>query len=221
METVEISTIQLYKLMVGNLRYAYSRNNHLMPSCAYSEAKEILNKILQKDKDTTINTAKQLCEECISDQLAKNFFDGLDDEFGNRKEAIDFINYLLDFVQEDYKEWKPYNYSLYENNIKKENDLKYNVIKLDNFDISVGDLYSGYQSDLLKSYNFEYIKQNISMKEANIELFENVLKAKEGTYNRRYLTENNKVIGEVFRIITPEKHKGELYAVYVNKKYAA
>lgn len=217
METVEISTTQLYKLLISDLRYGYTRNNHLMPSCAYGEVKSLLNKMLEKDKDTAITTAKQLCEECISDQLAKNFWDGLDDEFGNRKEAIDFINYLLDFVQEDYKEWRPYNYNLYETNLENENKLKYNIIKLNNFDASVEDLYSGYQLSLLESWEFKYIRQDVSMKEANIELFENILKATSGTYNKRTLTENNKVVGELFRIITPENHKGEIYGILLTE----
>lgn len=218
METIEISTVQLYRLLVGNLRYAYSRNNHLMPSCAYSEAKEILNKILQKDKDTAINTAKQLCEECISDQLAKNFSDGLDDEFGNRKEAIEFINDLLDFAQEDHKEWKPYNYSLYENNIKKENELKYTLFELTDTNID----FESFDNDILISDNKNILASNISRKEADDILFDDILKDDKETisFNKVSLIARREVIGHKFRIISPEKSKGKIYCIVLSNELA-
>ena len=215
MKNIEISTTELYRFLISDLRYGYTRNNHLMPSCAYGESKRLLQNMYSIDKETALITAKQLCEECINDQLDRNFHSGLDDDFGNRKDAINFINYLLDFIHRDDETYKPYNYRLYEINIDRYDNLHYDIIKLDDFDIDIERLFSGYNTDLLNSYEIEYIKKDLTLKEANNMLFDTILNSKQGSYNKRRLELNGRIIGELFRIISPESHKDEVYGIIV------
>lgn len=114
---VEITPKDLYQLLLAECRYGYSRNNHLMPGGAYEHAKKYLPIMKDIDKEMAINTAKQLCEECIEMELVK-FSDGIDDENGNRISALRFISEMIDFVNDnsDNKDWKPYNYDSYRNN---------------------------------------------------------------------------------------------------------
>ena len=85
---VNVEIHDLYQFMIAECRYGYKRNNHLMPGGAYDHVKEYLPEILKVNKDTALHTASQLCDECISEQLTANFYEGLDDEFGNRKDAV-------------------------------------------------------------------------------------------------------------------------------------
>lgn len=140
MKTVKIDLKDLYQFLISECRYGYTRNNHLMPDGAYNHVKEYLPKIAEQDKEYAIYVAKQLCEECISNQLVTNFYDGEDDEFENRAEAIEFINWLLEFIDKgefefkgDSTGWTPYNYYEFKQNLEKDNDKLYNVYEL-NFD---------------------------------------------------------------------------------------
>lgn len=116
---IKINIIDLYRFLVSECRYAYTRNNHLMPVCAFEEAKEYLNLMFDVDEHTAIHTAKQLCEECISLQLVDNFSDREDDEFYNKKKSLEFVEYLLEWISEKYADYTPYNYDMY-CEIKKE-----------------------------------------------------------------------------------------------------
>ena len=97
---MNISLKNVYQLLISEMRYGYSRNNHLMPSCGYDNIKTLVPQMYEVDKEYAVYTMKQLCEECISDQLAANFYDGEDDEFGNRAEAIKFINWSIQWINQ-------------------------------------------------------------------------------------------------------------------------
>lgn len=215
---VKISTVDLYRLLIGECRYGYTRNNHLMPSAAYSEVKKFLQLMLEADPDTALHTAQQLCDECISDQIARHFPEGLDDEFGNRKEAIEFVNYLLDFVHVNGCEsYKPYNYNLFEDNLKKEADLKYTIFEAKNFD------FEDFDADILEA-DKDIIAKDVSKAEADRILFEDILNVTSGTFNRINITPSkysNTVIGEKLRIISPDSHKGRIYCIVLSNDLEA
>ena len=42
MEKVSLGLKDVYQLLVCYLRYGYTRNNHLMPNCAYDKVKELI-----------------------------------------------------------------------------------------------------------------------------------------------------------------------------------
>lgn len=137
-KAVKVNLKDLYQFLISECRYGYTRNNHLMPDDAYDHIKEYLPKIAKKDKDYAIYVAKQLCEECISDQLVARFYDGEDDEFGNRKKAIDFINWCLDYINADIdyvereKCWQPYNFNLFKENCDKDFEPRYKIYEIIN-----------------------------------------------------------------------------------------
>lgn len=125
---LELSLKDIYQLLISELRYGYTRNNHLMPSSAFTRVENIILEMIKVDKDFAISTLKQICEECISWQLLGNFYDGEDDENGNRKLTIDFIKWCLAVIQGyDFYQWLPYNYNDYKENIAKDNAPRYNI----------------------------------------------------------------------------------------------
>lgn len=207
---LSVSAIDLYRLLIGELRYAYTRNNHLQPSAAYGEAKKFLPKMLEADKDVAINTAKQLCEECISDELMGHFGDALDDEFGNMKEAMGFVDWLMSFLEENGASRKPYNYHNYEDLKKAAEELKYDVLEIDPIK------YEG--DDALKSVK-SVIKAGVSKSDADKALFDDILKSNVGYFNRAALKKgkySKYVVGEKLRIIEPTDHAGEAYAIVLS-----
>lgn len=185
---IPVELKDFYQLLIAECRYGYSRMNHLMPDGAYDKVKKYLPIMLKIDPEYTVFTAKQLCEECISDNLNRNFYDGEDDEYGNRKEAIEFIEWLLDFVHiidtERYKDedersfwadkaeyWKPWNIESYYKNLEHDNDKIYNI-----YEISEGD-------ENLSDKTF--ITGPLSVKEYPDFLFKQILgEEKECTYHR-------------------------------------
>lgn len=205
MKKVEILTTDLYRLLIGELRYAYSRNNHLMPSAAYDEAKRLLSVLFEADDSLAIAAAKQLCEECINDQLNAHFSNGLDDQWGNRAEAIDFINHLIDFVHKKGDvDYLPYNYRAYEANVEKESKLRFDLYKIDDFDFVLSDV----------KRDGEVIAGPLSRKEIDNYLFSEVLKTDTATFNRKLLVNSNdNIIGEIFKFINPETCANQIYAV--------
>ena len=176
---ISIDTGDFYRLLVAGCRYAYRRNNHLEPSYIYSYVRGMLPNLLAADKETAIGTARQLCEECISDELIEHFYNGEDDEHENRKNSIRFINYLLDFVHKYDADWKPYNYNLFEENIKlddapvldlyevtdnkkvllksgvSKNDIMWEIAK------EVGDSTYSYNSKGLESDRYIYVTEPV------------------------------------------------------------
>lgn len=125
----------VYQLLITTCRYAYTRNNHLVPATTFEQVLGLVKKMNFYDSDYAIYTAKQLCEECISLQINTNFENGIDDEFQNLKESRKFVLNLLDFIGSDYK---PYNYDLFLANLEKDKLPRYafydefeNVLKAD------------------------------------------------------------------------------------------
>ena len=136
-KTMNVSLKNVYQLLISEMRYGYRRNNHLMPSCGYDKVKTLVPQMYEIDKEYAIYTMKQLCEECISDQLSANFYDGEDDEYGNRAEAIEFVKWSLQWINQheaelDHKsgDWLPYNHDLFEANLAKDNEPRYLVYEL-------------------------------------------------------------------------------------------
>ena len=132
-KTMNISLKNVYQLLISEMRYGYRRNNHLMPSCGYDRVKTLVPQMYEVDKEYAVYTMKQLCEECISDQLAANFYDGEDDEFGNRAEAIKFINWSIQWINQhenNSNNWLPYNHDLFVANLAKDDEPRYLVYEL-------------------------------------------------------------------------------------------
>ena len=130
---MNISLKNVYQLLISEMRYGYSRNNHLMPGCGYDNIKNLIPQMYEVDKDYAVYTMKQLCEECISDQLVANFYDGEDDEFGNRAEAIKFVTWSMQWVNQhenNSNNWLPYNHDLFVANLAKDNEPRYLVYEL-------------------------------------------------------------------------------------------
>ena len=136
MDTAKMMNVSLknvYQLLISEMRYGYRRNNHLMPSCGYDKVKTLVPQMYEVDKEYAIYTMKQLCEECISDQLSANFYDGEDDEFGNRAEAIKFINWSIQWINQhenNSNNWLPYNHDLFVANLAKDDEPRYLVYEL-------------------------------------------------------------------------------------------
>ena len=129
MNTVEIKLKDLYQLLISTARYAYTRNNHLMPGSFYEQAKRLLVKMKEADPEWGVNTAKQLCDECISDEIHNHFYDRIDDEYNNLHDSRDFVKWLLNFIANGT--WKPYNYADFEANLKKDDEPRYNIYKVE------------------------------------------------------------------------------------------
>ena len=132
-KTMNVSLKNVYQLLISEMRYGYRRNNHLMPSCGYDKVKTLVPQMYEVDKEYAIYTMKQLCEECISDQLVANFYDGEDDEFGNRAEAIKFINWSIQWINQhenNSNNWLPYNHDLFVANLAKDDEPRYLVYEL-------------------------------------------------------------------------------------------
>lgn len=129
METVKIKLKDLYQLLISTARYAYTRNNHLMPALFYEQAKRLLAAMKDADPEWAVGTAKQLCDECISEEIQNHFYEGIDDDYNNLYDAREFVKWLLDFIDDD--NWKPYNYADFEANLKKDDEPRYNIYKVE------------------------------------------------------------------------------------------
>lgn len=205
---VQIAVQDVYQLMLSECRYGYTRNNHLIPGGAYDHVKKYLPKLAKCDLDYALHTASQLCDECISQQLNGNFYNGLDDEHGNRKEAIEFINWLLDFIHDkgrdtNYSNFMPYNYDTFLVNKEREVGHKYRVFELNSFEEG---------AEVVR----ELTKEPISKKEADEVLFSKELGVTSGIMNHIDIKSKNypiRVVGEIIRIIEPETHKGKVYSI--------
>jgi len=128
---LELDLKDIYQLLISECRYGYRRNNHLMPDGAYDKVKRLVPQMYEIDKEYAVYTVKQICEECISEQLIWNFHDGEDDEHGNRQDAIDFVNWCLDWIHKnEASSWQPYNYNGFTANLKKDAEPRYLVYEL-------------------------------------------------------------------------------------------
>ena len=130
-KTMNIEIGDVYQLLISELRYAYRRNNHLMPACAYDRVKDYIPRMYSVDKECALHTLKQLCEECITEELCERFYDGYDDEFGNRMETIDFINWCMEWIHSHGDaEYLPYCWQGFKNNLAKDDEPRYNVYEI-------------------------------------------------------------------------------------------
>ena len=136
MENMELSLRDVYQLLLTEGRYAYTRNNHLMPSAFYDRVHKLIEKMVEINKESGLDTLKQIVEECISLEIVANFEDGEDDKFGNRQESIDFVarslKYIHSFEGEDT--WQPYNYADFQTNVAKDDEPRYMIYQMNKFD---------------------------------------------------------------------------------------
>ena len=203
---VSLEPIMIYRLLVGNMRYAYTRNNHLMPSTAYGEAEELLGKLIEADPQIGLSATKQLLEECIGDEIAGVFYDGLEDRNGNLRESLKFVDYLKDLIRKSGDEaYKPWNQSALDGVIERRKSLRYDLVRMKGDDLT---------ADLLAD---SAVKENLSEDEAYDELFR-LLGAKSFTSSgaRDITTGTGKVCGKYMRIMTPESHEGEIYGIILH-----
>ena len=126
---VGVELNDLYRLLIADCRYGYTRNNHLMPYSAFEVCKKYLPLMLVKDSEYALRTATQLCEECIN-ELETYFYMGNDDENGNRASYIAFIKWLLKFLitnYADFDERSIYNIDKFYRNLSEDKRKKYIV----------------------------------------------------------------------------------------------
>lgn len=195
-KTISIGTDDLYRFLIANCRYAYTRNNHLEPSCSYSVVKEYLPLMLEAHHRLAIITAMQLCEECIYHEILSHFYDGFDDEFNNRKDSIDFVEYLIKFVHDnDDADFKPDYYLPYLENLKKDDAPIYNIYEVE------------YKSPYDKDYEFHAGLPELkdALNESPLSrnnyldyLFDNVIQESSGIFNKTRVKDN------MFQSVKPE-----------------
>lgn len=125
--SVKIDVGDLYRMLIGECRYGYTRNNHLMPSGAFDECQKYLPLMKKADISWAHSTALQLCDECIGAFLS-HFSTCDDDENGNRREYISFIEWLKEFMGDEWKE--PYNWKQYLENRNLENEPIYDIYEM-------------------------------------------------------------------------------------------
>jgi len=184
---VEITAKDLYQFLIVECRYGYARNNHLMPGGAYDHVKKYLPLLLNTDSDWAIDTARQLCEECIGHQLTLWNEPDDDDKYNNRHEALEFVEYLLDFIHSNstYFDWTPFNYSIYVKNKGFDDQPIYNIYEI-NYETIIADDVSKIRP--LKQVNNELLSRNDLP-----EFFaNNIIKKKEYSY-RKYKVGNKLV----------------------------
>lgn len=167
MINIKIDPKILYQLLISEERYGCTRNNHLMPSSGFKNIKEILNEFYNKDKEWSLTTAKQLCEEVIN-ELNYNFYDGLDDEFGNREEYINFIYYLIEFISTQEPDYKPYNWDDLIRNIKLDKMKRYQLKDYTSGELFTEELFTKKEyltficEKILNSSEIIYTKEKLS-----------------------------------------------------------
>lgn len=136
MENMELSLRDVYQLLITEGRYAYTRNNHLMPTGFYDRVHKLIEKMVEINEKSGLDTLKQIVEECISLEIVANFEDGEDDEFGNRQESIDFVTRSLEYIHSFDGEdtWQPYNYVDFQMNVTKDDEPRYMIYQTNEFD---------------------------------------------------------------------------------------
>lgn len=155
---VKVDLHDLYQLLIAECRYGYTRRNHLMPGGAFDKVKKYVPLIAEQDKDYAIRTVTQLCDECI-DYMNTFFYNGDEDEFTNRSEALEFIEWCLAFDHQV----KPYNLDFYNRN-KALDDKKVYKVYDENNNLLIEDFISKNMiidilASLIGSDSFTYNKQ--------------------------------------------------------------
>lgn len=125
---VSISPHDLYQILIAELRYGFTRNNHLMPWGAFGHCKEYIPAMLPVDPLIAEHTAVQCAEETIS-ELRMRTISSTDRllEFGLEKEYADFVLWCLHFLVDHQKEFlvghnAPYNIDGFEEYLKSKHD---------------------------------------------------------------------------------------------------
>ena len=130
---MDIELRDVGQLLLFECRYGYTRNNHLMPTEAYDKVKKYIPEMCRIDRDYTLHTLQQICEECISLNLLTNFYDGYGDEFGNRQRSIDFVKWCLEYIKNNgQQDYVPYNFDGFKEVLEQENKPKYLVYEVSN-----------------------------------------------------------------------------------------
>ena len=130
-KTLDLTLKDIYQLLISDCRYGYGRNNHLMPGAAWDRVKELIARMYEVDSEYALHTLKQICEECITDELGMHFYDGYDDECGNRRGAIKFVNWCMDWIHSHGdSNYRPYCWDRFEANLAKDDEPRYNVYEL-------------------------------------------------------------------------------------------
>lgn len=179
---LSIDTKKVYQLLITSTRYAMTRFNHLEPSSTFEDIKELLPQLYEKDDIMGMGTAKQLCEEIIS-ELNNNYYEGFDDEFNNRESYLDIILWLLDFIVDNTGEWKPYNWDTYMNQLSLDCEKRYIIYDLDT--------------------NKSLCKEQVSKKEYIDYIMKNIIKSDISTYNKENIKVQDRIIGYKFYFKTP------------------
>ena len=118
--TIKINPKILYQLLISEVRYGLTRNNHLMPEGAFKNVKEILPEFFKQDAETAIATTKQLVEETITDANMQ-FRNNKNDAFDNRTRYLDFVKWGFEFIKEKTGEdFRPYNIGDFNNLIESD-----------------------------------------------------------------------------------------------------
>ena len=203
-ETINISINDLTRMLISECRYGYTRNNHLMPSCAYNDSLKAIKAIAEEDLEASLRCSKKLCEECISDELANRFFDGLEDDCGNLNDSLDFVEDLLEHIHKTEMEWKPYNYDTYLSIKDKILNNKYDLYEVDDFDVELTNLKE----------KGKLVKGALTYNETLNKIFEGF----EDTlfYNKRDFTVANKIVGSVIKFEVAGTNQKKLFAYCVN-----
>lgn len=127
---VKVDTKTLYQLLLSEERYGCSRNNHLMPYGAFENIKTLIVELNKVDSEWAYATIRQICEEVIN-ELVLHFDDIETDENNNRPVYIKFINWCLEYIHKNfYKDYEPYNYFSFLENINRDYEKRYNVYEV-------------------------------------------------------------------------------------------
>ena len=94
---MNIGLKDLYQLLIAELRYGFTRNNHLMPDGAFAHTKHYIDGMWREDQSYAIRTLSQAVEETISEFVLRmpfNSSEGFSNELQNS--YINFIVWGLD-----------------------------------------------------------------------------------------------------------------------------
>lgn len=99
-ESILVNVHDLYQLLLGNCRYGYTRNNHLMPWGSFEHCKKYLPMMKEVDPTCAAHTATQLAEEAISELTM--------DAFSDDKKKFFFLQEgIANEKREIHAEWEP------------------------------------------------------------------------------------------------------------------
>jgi len=106
---IRIELKDMYDLLIVECRYAYRRNNHLQPATAYDRVRRLIPLMYRANKLFAKQTLKQICTECIGDELM--IYLPREDKFFNRRRSIEFVEWCMDTLR-SYGEtdWYPWNW---------------------------------------------------------------------------------------------------------------